>query len=176
MPNLFRLGALALALPLAACASSGASQRPAVASTLELRALQTRGYSATSAKALMQALLDTMQDEGLRISRTEPELGLIVAEREQRIQTGLAKKFLRGYLTLATYGLASPFPDRRSILEATAQVSEGGGDVKVRLGLELRVLGRDGQLEQAQPVLEGAAYQAFFTRLDKSLYLRREGL
>lgn len=179
MRSKIRLVAVVLSLPLAACASAGGGQRPGIPSAVELRALQTRSYEATSSKAVMHALLDTMQDEGFRISRTEPELGLIVAEKEHVSQPGTAKKVLRGYLIVATYGAAALLPwqgFRRSVLEATAQVSEAEGGVKVRVGLQLRVLDKDGRVVRAQTIEDGAAYQALFARLDKSLYLRKEGL
>jgi len=173
-----RFASLALVAPLAACASAG-GQRPAIRSSVELRALQTRSYQATSSKAVMQALLDTMQDEGLRVSRTEPELGLIVAEKEHVSQPGTAQKVLRAYLIVSTYGAAALLPWQRfehTVLEATAQVSEADGGVKVRVGLQLRMLDKGGRVVRAQTVEDGAAYQALFTRLDKSLYLQKEGL
>lgn len=169
-----RLATLALLAPLAACASAGGGQRPGIPSVLELRALQTRSYEATNSKAVMQALLDTMQDEGFRIGRTEPELGLIVGEKDSISKPGTAKKMLRTYLMIATYGAVDLHRD--SVLVATAQVSESGGNVKVRVGLQLRVLDTGGRVARAQTVEDGRAYQALFARLDKSLYLQREGL
>jgi len=172
-----RLAALALVAPLAACATAGGGQRPGIRSAVELRALQTRSYGATSSKAVMQALLDTMQDEGFRISRTEPELGLIVAEKASVSQPGTAKKVLRAYLIIATYGaIGDDLGHQHSVLEATAQVSESDGNVKVRVGLQLRALDKGGRLVRTQTVEDVVAYQALFARLDKSLYLRKEGL
>lgn len=171
-----RLAAVVLSLPLGACASAGGAP-PSVPSAVELRSLQTRSYQATNGKAVMRALLATMQDEGFRIRRTESELGLIVAEKDSVSQPGTGKKLLRAYVMIATYGaLGQDIGHQHSVLEATAQVSESDGSVKVRLGLQLRALDKGGNLIQAHTVGDGPAYQALFARLDKSLFLQKEGL
>lgn len=176
MRSKIRLVAVVLSLPLGACASAGGA-RPSVSSAVELRSLQTRSYEATNSKAVMQALLDTMQDEGFRIKKTEPELGLIVAERETVSRPGTAKKVLRAYLIIATYGaIGEGLGHQHSVLEATAQVSESDGNVKVRVGLQFRALDGTGRVSRVHTVEDGAAYQALFTRLDKSLFLQKEGL
>jgi len=176
MRSKIRLVAVVLSLPLGACASAGGA-RPSVSSAVELRSLQTRSYEATNSKAVMQALLATMQDEGFRIRRAEPELGLLVAEKDSVARPGMGKKFLRAYVMIATYGaLGGDIGHQHSVLEATAQVSESDGNVKVRVGLQLRALDKGGNLVQAHTVGDGAAYQALFARLDKSLFLQKEGL
>lgn len=169
-----RLSLLLLLAPAAGCASAGASPR-AVASTIERRALQTRSYEAAPGP-LVQALLSTFQDEGFRIVRTEPELGLVVAENASVSTPGLGKRLLSGYLKLATYGLFRGDGTRRSVIEAQAVVSRLGASANVRIALELRTLDRNGQLQERRAIDDGSIYQALFARLDKSLFLQREGL
>jgi hypothetical protein len=173
----FRPLFLALILPAVGCASAGGVQPAGLHSAVALRSVQTRSYEATTREAVLRALVDTMQDEGFRITRTEPELGLLMAEKDSLSKPGLGKRALRAYVAAATYGIAGNFwHEERTVLEAAAHVSEADGGAKVRFTLQTSVFRANGRPLRTGPIEDVHAYQALFARLDKSLYLQREGL
>ena len=104
------------------------------------------------------------------------ESAAVVAENASVSTPGLGKRLLSGYLKLATYGLFRGDGTRRSVIEAQAVVSRLGASANVRIALELRTLDRNGQLQERRAIDDGSIYQALFARLDKSLFLQREGL
>lgn len=164
----------ALIVPLLACASTGDRHRLAPD---ELRTLQTRSYDATSAAAVKTAFLDAMQEDGFRISWTDPELGLIVAEQESVEQPARGVQVLRVGLIVFSYGVAAlaPWPRyRRTVREAEAHVIESGGASRIRVALQLRSYDKNGRLLRSHPVVDGRVYEDLFERLEKGLRLQRE--
>lgn len=169
---------LLAALPLAACAS-GPKLPPL--SPLMLRETQSRSYAETDARSVLKSVLATLQDEGFTIQTADAELGLIAATRET-LDKGASPRTQAARWTAAlfTYGAALliPVPKyRMSQVEGTAHVEElGGGEVRLRLSFQLRVLDKSGRVRELVDVTDSAVYQAFLAKVDKSLFYQREKL
>jgi hypothetical protein len=96
--------------------------------------------------------------------------------REWEFTLGLVQKEVR---IVMTYGLAALLPgpkDKSSILEASANVASFGSETRLRINFQLKSLENGSNLKQIQTVLDGRAYQEFFSKVDKGLFRQREDL
>jgi hypothetical protein len=168
---------LLAALPLTACASAPPAR---TASPLELRQAQSRSYAETDPRSVLKSVLATLQDEGFTVRTADSNLGFITATRETLREADTALKAARWTAAAFTYGLALLVPapkDRITQLESTAHVEElGGGEVRLRVSFQLRVVDQSGRVRQLQDVTDPVIYQAFLTKVDKSLFYQREKL
>lgn len=78
-----------------------------------------------------------------------------------------------------TYGAAGLLPwtrDEPSVVDATATVSGFGDRTRVRISFQHTRLGKDGRIRDVRPLTDPRFYQEFFGKVDKSLFVQREGL
>jgi hypothetical protein len=170
-----------LALFLGACASSQPYVTPlAPRSPLELRQVQTRAFDGTDARLVLKAALNALQDEGYVIREVDAELGLVTAVMEgQSSRPNGALRVLKWVAAVPTYGASLLVPSGRhefTAVEANVNVTPEAAGTRVRISLVSKVTGRNGNMMSVKPVDDALAYQALLARLDKSVYLQKEGL
>jgi hypothetical protein len=174
------LMAVALALPLGACATVQESSLPRYAgSPLELRQAQSRTFETADARLVLKAALSVLQDEGFVIREANAELGLVTAvmERSKR-STNHALRVVKWILVPSTWGASLLLPDGRtevSAVEANVNVTRDATRTRVRISLVSKVSGRSG-VSGVRPVDDPLTCQALLARLDKAVYLQKEGL
>src|SRR5437879_6528373 len=163
-------------LLLAAAAASACTlprrlPEPLPLTQLEIRAIQTRTYSGLDARTVVKTLLNVLQDDGFLVHYGDLELGLLDAS-----------KSVSGFDS-GDFGLS--FPARviaeirgasraSATLDATANISTFGDRVRVRINFQ-RIINVRGVVTVTQ-VTDAKGYQEFFVKLDKGLFLEREGL
>ena len=171
----------ALALFLGACATSQQSALPRYPhSPLELRQAQTRAFDHVDARHVMKAALNALQDEGYVIREANAELGLVTAVMEwQSRKPNGALRVLKWVAAVPTYGASLLVPTGNhefSAVEANVNVTQEATGTRVRISLVSKVTERNGNVRSVQPVEDTLAYQALLARLDKAVYLQKEGL
>jgi hypothetical protein len=62
------------------------------------------------------------------------------------------------------------------IREANVNVTQEAAGTRVRFSLVSKVTEKDGSVRSVRPVQDALAYQALLARLDKAVYLQKEGL
>jgi hypothetical protein len=170
-----------LALFVGACATGRSSARPlAPSSSLELRQLQSRAFEGTDARLVLKAALDALQDEGYVIREADAELGLVTGVMEWQSQKRNGSlHFMKWVAALPTYGASLLVPSGRdefSAVEANVNVTQEAAGTRVRISLVSRVTEKNGKVRSVTPVEDAVAYQALLARLDKAIFLQREGL
>jgi hypothetical protein len=170
-----------LALLLGACATvpeSAVSRLPQA--PLELRQAQSRTFDAADARLVLKAALNVLQDEGYVIREANAELGLVTGVMEWRSrQPSQGLRVLKWVAALPTYGASLLLPTGRtefSALEANVNVTQEAGGTRVRVSLVSKVTEKNGTVRSVCPVDDPRAYQSLLARLDKAVYLQREGL
>jgi hypothetical protein len=172
---------VALALCLGACATvqeSAVSRTPR--SPLELRQAQTRTFDVADARLVLKAALNVLQDEGYVIREANADLGLVTAVMEWRSsQPSQGLRVFKWVAALPTWGASLLIPVGRtefSAVEADVNVTPEAAGTRVRISLVAKVTDKDGTVRSVRPVEDPLAYQALLARLDKAVYLQREGL
>ncbi len=171
----------ALMLPLGGCATvDRAASSPAASGGLAARQAQTRTLEAVSAQVVLKAALAALQDEGFVVREVNAELGLVTAVKEwrSRNQQGVSRTF-KWLAALPTYGAALLLPTGKTeftAVEANLNVTQEAQQTRVRVSLVSRVTDSQGRLRSVTPIEDAAVYQGLLARLDRAVYLQKEGL
>ncbi|MEN6510305.1 MAG: hypothetical protein ABFD00_00525 [Chloroherpetonaceae bacterium] len=163
------------------------------ATQLETREFQTRMYDTNDAKLIMKALVNVLQDDGYIITNAVPELGVIVARKE--IDLGKGKNVSNDYYqndfwTEFFLGLAGAYGqnnnnrnnyDERTyqktkLVEVSINVTEYGKQTKVRANFQAKILDNKGNTVNVAEVRDMKFYQDFYAKVDKSIFLQKNGL
>jgi hypothetical protein len=171
---------LALALVVSGCATGGGSAALRAPGPLEARSVQSRELGTSDTRLVLKAAVGALQDEGFTIRQTDSGLGLVTAtaEWQSRAESSVAK-ILKWAAVPMTYGASLLVPSGRrefSTVEATVNVTSEGERTRVRVSLALRVTDDRGRVRGVTTVGDPSVYQRLLARIDKALYLEREGL
>ena len=173
-----RIAILASVIAIACSSSSPSIER----TQLETRQFQTRSFSDTNVETALKAVLNVLQDDGFIIRDAEKDLGLIVATKEIDVENKVeatAKSVMRPLVmvgTLGIFGRSDARWNKNATLECSANVSEFGDDVRVRVNFLWKVMNNRGEITDVEQVEDPTFYQEFFARMDKSLFLEKENL
>ena len=137
---------------------------------LQIRAIQTRTYEISESKLIMKAMLNVLQDDGFIVKAAAPELGLLTATKEIDIEN------MSESMPAFFFGGANARWKKNSIIEATCNVSFFEDKCKVRVNFAQKILDNLGGIVKIRQIYDQKFYQAFFTKLDKSIYIQRMGL
>lgn len=156
------------------CVATEMGPRPQ-RSALEIRETQTRQLHGYGRGEAMKALVDVLQDEGFMVKNAVIELGLVSAVKEVDVSETSAR-----VMSTIIFGDEARW-NKTSIMEATANVTplqheRSGESVRVRISFQSKTLNNRGEVEAVEEVRDGAFYQSFFSKLDKALFLMRQGI
>ena len=137
-------------------------------SQVELRALQTRTFETTDTRLILKAMINALQDMGYIIKTADADLGVLTGEMWTNIphtkkEVKKARKKEQSLPSNIAY-------------ESTANVTQQGNQCRVRVIFQRKVLGDSGRVMEAGVIQDAASYQAFFARVDKSVFLQKEGV
>lgn len=136
---------------------------------LEVREFQTRTYPVKNAKLVMKAVLNVLQDEGFIVKTADSELGLLTAVKEIDVEDAWVSLLLSLSSSNARW-------EKVKSLECSINVSEFGEATKVRANFHVKLVDNHGHLITAGAVQDPRFYQDFFSKVDKGVFLEREGL
>lgn len=137
---------------------------------LQIREFQTRVYPTTNTKSVMKALINALQDDDFIIRNADKELGFISASKELDVQDST-----EAFLATLFNGPEARYK-KNSIVEASINVSEFGPQTKVRVLFQVKTVDNFGGPVHSAAVSGEKFYQDFFAKVDKSIFLEREGL
>jgi hypothetical protein len=152
---------------------------PRPKSVMEIRQIQTRLFETKDSRAVQKAVFDVLQDDDYIVKNADMDFGLITAVKERSLNSG------RGVSAGFGFGLpGSPFAlssnqqvwPAAEIYEVTVNVTPERDRTKVRLNVQRRVTNNINGVVESQLLEDPKFYQDFFARVDKGLYLQREGL
>lgn len=138
---------------------------------LEKRAYQTRAYDGIDKTTVMKAMLNVLQDEGFIVNNANPLLGFISGSKEFDVSDktiDVQKEFGIKKGSLAMKGI------RVATIEATANVSEFGKEVKVRINFKRKLLNTYGNAQFIDEISDEKYYQDFFAKVDKAMFIQRQ--
>ena len=135
---------------------------------LQIREIQTRTFETNDTKMVMKAMLNVLQDEGFIVKNAVLDLGLLSAEKAVDIED-------KGEAFMMVF-LAGPEAkwNKASIIECTANVSEFGEKIRVRVNFQLKVLDNKGGIVKIEQIDDEKYYRDFFSKVDKGIFLQRE--
>jgi len=136
---------------------------------LEIREIQTRSYNTQDAKLVMKAVMHTLQDDNFIIKQANVDLGLLTAQKEVDLSSG-------GFSTFLGSGSSEMRYRNNAITEASANISEFGDQIRVRINFQHKVLDNKGVSMSIKQIQDARFYQNFFSKVDKSVFFGKENL
>jgi len=152
---------------LASCATSTPQPEK---TQLQIREFQTRSYENIEQLQAMKAVANALQDDGFIIKDAEVALGIISAGKEVDVESGWD-----AFFSALAYGTQARW-NKSMIIESTANVSEFGEKVKVRVNFQAKVLNNKGEVVEVAQIEDEKYYQDFFAKVDKGIFIEKEGI
>ncbi len=170
--------------------------KPAYQETqLEVREFQTRMFDTNDNKLIMKALVNVLQDDNYIITNAVTDLGVLMAKKEVDLNSSGTKNttsrdidnqfWLEFFEAIATqdnhknkrtYNNQPQTYKKTKLVEVSINVTEYGKQSKVRANFQAKVLDNQGNVVEVYPLKDGKFYQDFFAKVDKSIYLQKNGL
>lgn len=138
---------------------------------LEKRQIQTRTYNDVDKALIMKAMLNVLQDEGFIVNNANPLLGFISGSKEFDVtdkSINIEKEFGTNSRSLAWGGI------RVATIEATANVTEYGKEIKVRVTFKRKLLNMYGNAQVINEIDDEKYYQDFFSKVDKAIFIQKQ--
>lgn len=186
-----------MAIGMSACTVVNYQQnKPAYQETqLEVREFQTRMFDTNDIKLIMKALVNVLQDDNYIITNAVTDLGVLMAKKEIDLNASGARnntsrdmdnqfwlEFFEAiasqdnYKNKRTYNNQPQTYKKTKLVEVSINVTEFGKQTKVRANFQAKVLDNQGNVVEVYPLKDGKFYQDFFAKVDKSIYLQKNGL
>jgi hypothetical protein len=137
---------------------------------LQIRELQTREYAAKDIKQVMKAVIGALQDDNFIIKNADKELGFINASKEVDVMDQNQAFWAQ------VFGGETARYQKIRIVDASANVSEFGRDVRVRIVFQTKINDNFGNAIDCKTVDDPNVYRDFFFKVDKSVFIERQGL
>ncbi len=156
------------------------------ATQLETREFQTRMFDTNNTKLIMKAMVNVLQDDNYIITNAVTDLGVIMAKKE--VDLGKSQKnvnndndfWIAFFDALNKKGTQKPQQERvfqkTKVVEVSINVTDYGRQSKVRANFQAKILDNKGDVVEVYPVQDGKFYQDFFAKVDKAIFLQKQGL
>jgi hypothetical protein len=138
---------------------------------LEKRQFQTRTYASSEKALVMKAILNALQDEGYIVYNANPLLGFIYGVKDfdtSDSNIDISKEFGLSKSRLNLNGI------KVATIEVTANVTEYGSSMKVRINFKRKLLNTYGNAQFIDDVAEEEFYQDFYKKVDQALFLQKQ--
>ena len=137
---------------------------------LQIREFQTRTFDVDNELMVMKAVASVLLDEGFIIKDAVTELGIISATKEVDIENGSEKFF-----SILFFGANARWA-KNSVIESTVNVSKFGKQVKVHVIFQVKSMNNVGEVMLVQQVDDEQYYRDFFSKVDKGIFIQKEGI
>ena len=175
---------------------NGPRQSPAPKTQLEVREFQTREFDTNDTKLVLKAVLNVLQDDGFVVKNAVIDLGLLTATKELQLSGGTRSSNTANNNNsdaweeifnqiFRTKGRAqsqrnTTTADSRynkfKVIEVSINVSEIGKRSRVRANFLAKILDNNGVQAEVYTIDDMKFYQDFFAKVDKGIFLQRQGL
>lgn len=140
-------------------------------SQLEKRQFQTRTYELNDKPLVMKAMLNVLQDEGFIVYNANPLLGFIYGVKDfdtSDPNIDISKEFGLSKSRLSWNGV------KVATIETTANVTEYGKSIRVRVNFKRKLLNIYGNAQFIDDINDENYYQEFFSKVDKAIFLQKQ--
>ncbi len=164
MKRLVITSCIALLL-LASCA-----EQKIAMTQLQVRQMQTRSYNINEPKRALKSVLNVLQDESYIPQQANLDLGYIHAIKEVDITKGgeeFWSKFWKG---------RDARWRKNSILDCAVNVTEIKDGMRLRVNFQVKMLNNKGEVITVAAIEDPVFYQNFLQKVDKGVFLEKQGL
>lgn len=139
--------------------------------SMQNRQMQTRRFATTDEGHLLNASTALLQDMGFTLEEANAPLGVLVASK-MRDATTAGNVTLAVVATLLTRRPVAYDKEQKMRASVVTKLLPNGKEMSVRVTFQRIVFNTQGQVTTAEAIIEPEAYQEFFSKLSKSVFLQ----
>ena len=139
-------------------------------SQLEIREMQTRSYEGKDLITAMKAVINALQDEGFIIKNADKDLGFIQATKESDIEDSSER------IMFSIFAGQEARWQKNVIIDCSANLTQQNKTTKVRTIFQRKIEDNMGNPSSVEQITSLSYYQQFFSKIDKSLFIEKQGL
>ncbi len=163
-----------LSVFLAACGVIPQDALKLTQKNLELRQIQQKEYSNIKERQALIASANVLQDIGFIIKESEADLGLLVAEKSRDATDG--GQVVLAILLAALGGGNTAIDKDQQIRVSLITRIRKNNSILVRASFQRIVRNTNNQISKMEYIKDKQIYQDFFNKLDKSIFLAKQGI
>ena len=137
---------------------------------LQIRQMQTRSYAISDPKRALKAVLNVLQDEAYIPKQVDLDLGYIHAVKEVDV-TKENEEFWAKFW----HGRDARWP-KNYVLDCAANVTEVKDGMRLRVNFQVKFVNNKGEVITVQAIEDPTFYQSFLQKVDKGVFLEKQGL
>jgi hypothetical protein len=167
---------------ISACTIVNTFQPPDAPKTqLQTRQVQTREFDTNNVKLIMKAVINVLQDDGFIVKNAQLDLGLLTAQKEIDLSQSRGNsndfwsEFFKGIDRNRSRNSNDLTYSKIKIVESSVNISEFGKQTKVRANFQVKVLDNLGNPKEVYQVEDAKFYQDFFVKVDKGVFIQKQG-
>lgn len=180
--SLLILALLGIVSMISACTIVNTYQAPDAPKTqLQTRQVQTREFDTNNVKLIMKAVINVLQDDGFIVKNAQLDLGLLTAQKEIDLSQSRGNsndfwsEFFKGIDRNRSRNSTDLTYSKIKIVESSVNISEFGKQTKVRANFQVKVLDNLGNPKEVYQVEDAKFYQDFFVKVDKGVFIQKQG-
>jgi hypothetical protein len=159
---------LIVALALLGVGCSHYSKEPQM-TQLQIREIQTSTFSSVDAKTVLKEMINVLQDESFIVKNANHELGILSGEKDVQIE----ERGVAHFFNILANGKDATW-SKNAITEVSANVTQFGGDTRVRVNFQLKIFDNFGRVIEVKQIYDPSYYQSFFNKVHKGLFIHQE--
>lgn len=180
--SLLILALIGIVSMIPACTIVNTYQAPDAPKTqLQTRQVQTREFDTNNVKLIMKAVINVLQDDGFIVKNAQLDLGLLTAQKEIDLSQSRGNsndfwsEFFKGIDRNRSRNSNDLTYSKIKIVESSVNISEFGKQTKVRANFQVKVLDNLGNPKEVYQVEDAKFYQDFFVKVDKGVFIQKQG-
>ena len=180
--SLLILALIGIVSMISACTIVNTYQAPDAPKTqLQTRQVQTREFDTNNVKLIMKAVINVLQDDGFIVKNAQLDLGLLTAQKEIDLSQSRGNsndfwsEFFKGIDRNRSRNSTDLTYSKIKIVESSVNISEFGKQTKVRANFQVKVLDNLGNPKEVYHVEDAKFYQDFFVKVDKGVFIQKQG-
>lgn len=180
--SLLILALIGIVSMISACTIVNTYQAPDAPKTqLQTRQVQTREFDTNNVKLIMKAVINVLQDDGFIVKNAQLDLGLLTAQKEIDLSQSRGNsndfwsEFFKGIDRNRSRNSTDLTYSKIKIVESSVNISEFGKQTKVRANFQVKVLDNVGNPKEVYQVEDAKFYQDFFVKVDKGVFIQKQG-
>ena len=139
-------------------------------SQLQTRQLQVKKFVGRGIQDTMNAVVQTLMDEGFAVNNSNAGLGFITASKSRRVvDPNMQYNLLLKMMFIGDYPTVH-------VLKITALLKNVEAFTQVRLSLTEELLNKHGGIINSRMVNDRLIYQKLFSKIDKAIFLDKHRL
>lgn len=137
--------------------------------TLEDRQLQTRRFDTDNEKKILAAVAAVLQDLGFNLDESETELGVVVGSKDRdAVEAG---QVVGAIIIAAMFGANVPIDQKQKMRASVITNPANEKGIMVRTTFQRIVWNNHGHVSKLERLNDPKAYQEFFSKLSKAVFL-----